>query len=270
MHKSSFLVRSAKYSVWAIIIAVDHSFDWIKVLVAVETVRQNLLILDHKSLTDTCSAGGCHCRVVDVGNLDKLRPLHLLRKLVHGPHSFLLLLSLTWLPVGLSYLSTLNHCRRMHLQTNFPPVAIPTWIHQKNHGTTTYHSSVGDNQCIGHGMILSGLFPLGTIFLMLAPHPSLLYVLVDFHLQTLQKPFLFVIHLFVTYTLTFLAFSSLIVCVARDPGPVTSSVSPERGSDEVGLMEALMPDIDFSAPTRWCRKCWVSFSRPILYFDLPT
>ncbi|TFK70934.1 zf-DHHC-domain-containing protein [Pluteus cervinus] len=102
----------------------------------------------------------------------------------------------------------------------------------------------------------------GTVLLMLAPHPSLLYVLVDFHLQTLHQPILFGIHLTITYTLTFLAFSSLIVCVARDPGPVTDSGKQRSDrahddGDELELTEALMPDIDFSEPGKWCRKCWM-------------
>jgi len=100
----------------------------------------------------------------------------------------------------------------------------------------------------------------GTICLILAPHPSLLYVLVDFYLKTLRQPVLFTIHLAITYGLTFLAFSSLIVCVVRDPGPVTLNIPSPSGNqaadDEVGLMEALMPDIDLSEPGRWCRKCW--------------
>ncbi|KAF8073936.1 DHHC palmitoyltransferase-domain-containing protein [Lyophyllum atratum] len=96
----------------------------------------------------------------------------------------------------------------------------------------------------------------GTILLILAPHPSLLYVLVTYHLQTLQAPLLFTTHLILTYTLTFTAFSSLIVCVARDPGPVTATAQSNRAEDEVGLTEALMPDIDFDNPAGWCRKCW--------------
>lgn len=96
--------------------------------------------------------------------------------------------------------------------------------------------------------------------MILAPHPSWLYVLVDFHLQTMHQPFIFIIHLLVTYTLTFMIFSSLIVCVARDPGPVHAPLSQFEGAEdgEMDLREALMPDRDFSSPERWCRKCWVS------------
>ena len=69
----------------------------------------------------------------------------------------------------------------------------------------------------------------------------------------------FTVHLLVTYALTFLAFSSLIICVARDPGPVSVD---ERDDDnegrEVGLSEALLDtDEDFNSPAKWCRKCWV-------------
>ncbi|KAF8195473.1 DHHC palmitoyltransferase-domain-containing protein [Pholiota molesta] len=100
----------------------------------------------------------------------------------------------------------------------------------------------------------------GTVLLILAPQPSWLYILVDFHLQTLHQPAIFMAHLFISYTLTFLAFSSLIVCLARDPGPANPPPSRLEGADgegeEIGLTEALMPDRDFSSPDRWCRKCW--------------
>ncbi|KAG5644778.1 hypothetical protein DXG03_007686 [Asterophora parasitica] len=99
----------------------------------------------------------------------------------------------------------------------------------------------------------------GTVLLILAPHPSLLYVLVTYHLQTLNAPLFFAIHLVATYTLTFAALSSLLVVIVRDPGPVIATKHSDRGDDdEVGLTEALMPDIDFDTPGSWCRKCWVS------------
>ncbi|KAG6829517.1 hypothetical protein H0H92_004319 [Tricholoma furcatifolium] len=97
----------------------------------------------------------------------------------------------------------------------------------------------------------------GTIFLILMPHPSLLYVLVTHYIQTLHDYLSFATHLLVTYILTFMAFSSLIICIVRDPGPVTETKHSEN--EETSLSEALMPDIDFDAPGRWCRKCWVSF-----------
>ncbi|KAH7927826.1 zf-DHHC-domain-containing protein [Leucogyrophana mollusca] len=105
--------------------------------------------------------------------------------------------------------------------------------------------------------------PLGfLIVLMLAPHPSLLIVLVNHYLRTLHNPIAFCVHLFIIYTLTFLAFSSLIVCVARDPGPISPDSSETETDDEnedMGLTEALlaMGDEDMS-PARWCRKCWAS------------
>ena len=109
--------------------------------------------------------------------------------------------------------------------------------------------------------LLNNLLAPATIFLILAPHPSWLYVLVDFHLQTLHQPAFFVIHLLITYTLTFMVFSSLIVILARDPGPANPPPSRLEGAEgegeEIGLTEALMPDRDFSSPEKWCRKCWV-------------
>ncbi|KAK7028143.1 palmitoyltransferase for Vac8p [Paramarasmius palmivorus] len=100
----------------------------------------------------------------------------------------------------------------------------------------------------------------GTIILILAPHPSLLYFLVNHHLKTLDDPIRFSIHLIVTYTLTFLTFTSLIICVARDPGPVSVSENAQDDNDEMGLTDALLAggadDEDFNSPTKWCRKCW--------------
>jgi len=98
----------------------------------------------------------------------------------------------------------------------------------------------------------------GAIIMLLAPHPSWLYVLVDFHLRTVHQPFVFTIHVLVSYTLTFMIFSSLVVCVARDPGPVYRPISQLEGAEEeeTGLTEALMPDRDLEFPGKWCRKCW--------------
>ncbi|KAJ7630941.1 DHHC palmitoyltransferase-domain-containing protein [Roridomyces roridus] len=95
------------------------------------------------------------------------------------------------------------------------------------------------------------------VLLILAPHPSWLFVLVEYHYKTLHRPVLVAVHLLVTYTLTFMIYSALIVCVARDPGPVTFEESEaDKGRDEDGEAEALMPHEDYSQPGRWCRKCW--------------
>src|SRR5258705_11457594 len=100
----------------------------------------------------------------------------------------------------------------------------------------------------------------GTIFLILAPQPSWLYVLVYFHLQTLHSPGLFITHLLISYTLLFMIFSSLLVCFVRDPGNpnAASHMEGAKGEDEMGLREALISDDDPSSPSKWCRKCWVS------------
>ncbi|CCM05602.1 uncharacterized protein FIBRA_07830 [Fibroporia radiculosa] len=87
------------------------------------------------------------------------------------------------------------------------------------------------------------------VILMLAPHPSLLIVLVNYHLLVLHSPTQFLIHLTITYTLTFLSFSSLIVVVARDPGPVTRDKESEfgldaRGSEDINFMQALLATDD--------------------------
>ncbi|THH16528.1 hypothetical protein EW146_g4125 [Bondarzewia mesenterica] len=96
------------------------------------------------------------------------------------------------------------------------------------------------------------------VVLILAPHPSLLYVLVNYHLLTLHSPLLFSIHLLVTYTLTFLTFCSLIICVARDPGPVPDPKQETEQDGEMSLTDALLvtQEDDYTKPGRWCRVCW--------------
>ena len=134
------------------------------------------------------------------------------------------------------------------------PMAI--LAHLKNVGTNIFHCVVR----LLRFKILPSTEPfIGTVIMLLAPHPSWLYVLVDFHLQTVHQPFIFTVHILVTYTLTFMIFSSLIVCVTRDPGHVHPISELEGGGDgeEMDLTEALMPDRDFDSPGRWCRKCWV-------------
>lgn len=99
---------------------------------------------------------------------------------------------------------------------------------------------------------------LGTALLILTPHPSLLIVLVNYHLRILNRPFEFGVHLLVTYTLTFLTYSSFIVCIARDPGPVQNKGVGDEDDSEIDVQDALMStDFDSFGPDKWCRKCWV-------------
>ncbi|KZT64248.1 zf-DHHC-domain-containing protein [Daedalea quercina L-15889] len=102
------------------------------------------------------------------------------------------------------------------------------------------------------------------VLLMLLPHPSLLLVLVNYHLRVLDSPARFLIHLLVTYTLSFLAFCSLILILARDPGPVTSPKAAEAAEDvdereDMGFMQALLATESDGPhdkrPGKWCRKC---------------
>lgn len=107
---------------------------------------------------------------------------------------------------------------------------------------------------------------IGTVGFILAPQPSILWMLVDHHWRVLKKPHLLFIHITVIYTLTFLILSSLIICVARDPGPVTpegkqaEDYGTEAEDDNIGLTEALMDaeSDDIFKPGRWCRKCWAA------------
>lgn len=63
-----------------------------------------------------------------------------------------------------------------------------------------------------------------------------------------------------TYTLLFLALSSLIAVVARDPGPVVADETQDTTAcerEDMSLMQALLaPDEDGpQLPGKWCRKC---------------
>jgi palmitoyltransferase ZDHHC2/15/20 len=130
----------------------------------------------------------------------------------------------------------------------------------RNGGITIFHCLVSRLLVELLSYFLLTVFSSVLIILLLAPHPSWLIVLVNFHLQTLRAPVAFLIHLLVSYALTFLAFSSLIVCVSRDPGPVSTSDnedSNERSRAETSLTEALLePMDDFNSPAKWCKKCW--------------
>ncbi|KIL58016.1 hypothetical protein M378DRAFT_87032 [Amanita muscaria Koide BX008] len=116
------------------------------------------------------------------------------------------------------------------------------------------------------------------IFLLIAPHPSIIIVLVHYHIRTLHRPLLACVHAFVIYLLAFATASSLIVCIARDPGSVKESADvigrhtahedelsqlvaeheydSEDDGIEMSMGEALTtsPDVD-SRQRRWCKKC---------------
>ncbi len=109
--------------------------------------------------------------------------------------------------------------------------------------------------------LINGVCDAVVLLLMLAPHPSLLIVLVNYHLRVLGSPARFTLHLVATYTLSFLAFSSLIVILTRDPGPVNVRQSQDDSTAEgenMNIMQALLTtdDADMHSPGRWCRKCW--------------
>lgn len=110
----------------------------------------------------------------------------------------------------------------------------------------------------------------GVVVLLLAPHPSLLYILINHYLLVLEAHIKFTVHVLFVYLLTFMMFSSLIVLVARDPGPVTFDEPHDdhNGNDEVGLTEALMSPDDFSSPGKWCRACWVCLISPLFALHL--
>jgi len=97
-------------------------------------------------------------------------------------------------------------------------------------------------------------------------------LVISYHYKTLNAPYTAAFHLLACYTLTFLAYSSLIVCVVRDPGPVLPPDELGKSHDEDGdgdesemttLAGALSggpakgDSDDLDKPGRFCRKCWV-------------
>ncbi|PFH53308.1 hypothetical protein AMATHDRAFT_55144 [Amanita thiersii Skay4041] len=119
------------------------------------------------------------------------------------------------------------------------------------------------------------------VALLLAPHPSIIITITNYYILTLHKPFLASCHLVILYLLMFLIFSSLLVCVVRDPGSVrhhgfmgddmkatdeserealrdTSDSEDENMENgaEIGLSEALMSGPSkVGSPEKWCKKC---------------
>jgi len=116
--------------------------------------------------------------------------------------------------------------------------------------------------------------PTVVILLLIAPHPSFIIIIVNYHIRTLHNPFLAFIHVIIVYTLTFLTFSSLLVCVTRDPGSVKGAherydaagsdqelshlVIPDGEEDEseMSLAEVLASGRS-GRKRKWCKKCMV-------------
>ncbi|KAI0029265.1 DHHC palmitoyltransferase-domain-containing protein, partial [Vararia minispora EC-137] len=97
-----------------------------------------------------------------------------------------------------------------------------------------------------------------TVFFILLPHPSVLHILIYYHLITLHAPYYFIVHLAVLYALTFAALCYLIVLAVRDPGPIPQP-TPKDADAEVSLADALLDspeEDDYLLPGRWCRICW--------------
>ncbi|TDL22188.1 zf-DHHC-domain-containing protein [Rickenella mellea] len=125
-----------------------------------------------------------------------------------------------------------------------------------------YTKSMNDDEDAPRRRWWHGLPICLTISLILSPHPSVIYTLTTYYLQLLHSPWRFAQHIIIIYALTFLAFSSLMVCAIRDPGPVSSPKDVQGDEEglnaETSLTEALIapPEDEYGAPGKWCRKCW--------------
>ena len=96
--------------------------------------------------------------------------------------------------------------------------------------------------------------------MIIGPHPSLLIVFVNYHYRIHGMLLRAGLHVLALYTLTFLAFSSLMVVLVRDPGPVVDKSQGEDVDDgaEESFMEALLapPEGEEAhGPGKWCKKC---------------
>ena len=121
------------------------------------------------------------------------------------------------------------------------------------------------------------------ILLLIAPHPSFIIIIVNYHIRTLHNPFIAFIHVIIVYTLTFLTFSSLLVCVTRDPGSVKGAHHSKPNGERYDVAESdeelshlVIPDGEeesemslaevlasgrSSRKPKWCKKCMVSSFR---------
>ncbi|KAG9023381.1 palmitoyltransferase for Vac8p [Tulasnella sp. JGI-2019a] len=136
-----------------------------------------------------------------------------------------------------------------------------------------------------------------TLFMLLAPHVSIFKVLFHFYLLgEFGSRFKFLIHLGVTYTLSFISLTCFLVVIVRDPGPVdgvkaqkledalngagNSQFGPgdddeaemddfDEGGESISLTDALMRKGGMgdgkqngkwagnrTGERRWCQKCW--------------
>jgi hypothetical protein len=133
---------------------------------------------------------------------------------------------------------------------------------------------------------LKTLWISAAVVLVLSAMPSIIIVTIAHHYKIANSVKALITHIIAACLLTFMALSSFIVCVVRDPGPVAPLKSreedtehsaldaPSRKSgdnDELSLAEALAGpsikdaessdddsdiELDDQGEKRWCRKCW--------------
>ncbi|CCO28797.1 hypothetical protein BN14_02795 [Rhizoctonia solani AG-1 IB] len=120
----------------------------------------------------------------------------------------------------------------------------------------------------------------------LSAMPSTILVVIAHHYKIERTVKMAIIHIFIACLLEFMALSSFIVCITRDPGPIpplgsrdgdterSALDAPPRSSgndEELSLAEALAGpsindaessgddsdiEVDDQGEKRWCRKCW--------------
>ncbi|KAG8767222.1 palmitoyltransferase for Vac8p [Ceratobasidium sp. 428] len=123
-----------------------------------------------------------------------------------------------------------------------------------------------------------------TVALVVSAFPSIVIVTTAHHYKIDGSLGSLVAHIVIASFLNFVALSSFIVCIARDPGPVAPLKAreedvehsalvppPDHNEEEISLADALAgPSIgdstssdedsevgvDDQGERRWCRKCW--------------
>ncbi|CAE6503654.1 unnamed protein product [Rhizoctonia solani] len=120
----------------------------------------------------------------------------------------------------------------------------------------------------------------------LSAMPSIIIVTVAHHYKIEKSVKMLIMHIFLSCLLEFMALSSFMVCISRDPGPIMPLGSrendpeqaaldaPSGGSEDnegLSLAEALAGpsikdaesseddsdiEVDDQGEKRWCRKCW--------------
>ncbi|CAE6512861.1 unnamed protein product [Rhizoctonia solani] len=162
----------------------------------------------------------------------------------------------------------------------------PTSLHTRRSSSSRSHKSAVPKLIRRAWYLTSTYGPaVVAVAFILSAMPSIILVTVAHHYKIENSAKMLIIHIFVACLLEFMALSSFIVCIARDPGPIAPLGSREndtehtalnapprrsRDNEELSLAEVLAGppvdaesseddsdiEVDDQGEKRWCRKCW--------------